>query len=81
MLGKKRRATAPTTAPKNKQLNESYQKPVSASTKFRELAANLLFGLQAETLTAWQCRHGWKLFEVVLRQYYGSKTSGGLDNG
>ena len=82
MLSQRNRAAAPTTAPNNNQLHESYSVSVNTSTKkIRELIANLLFGLQAETLTAQQCRHGWQLFEAVLRQYYDLNTSGGLDNG
>jgi len=78
MLSQRNRAAAPTTAPNNNQLHESYSVSVNTSTKkFRELIANLLIGLQAETLTVRQCKQGWQLFEVVLRQYYDLKISGG----
>ena len=84
MLSKKEKAatSAKVTASTHNQLYELYLNSTLASTiKFRELAANLLIGLQTQTLTVRQCRHGWQLFEVVLRQYYGVKTSGGFDNG
>ena len=75
---KRNRAAAPTTAPNNNQLHESYSVSVNTSTKkIRELAANLLIGLQTQALTVRQCRRGWQLFEVVLRQYYDLKISGG----
>ena len=79
MLSKRNRAAAPTTAQKNIQHNESYSVSVSTSTtKFSELAANLLFGLQSHALTVRQRKHGWQLFEVVLRQYYDLKLCGGI---
>ncbi len=81
MLSKKRRAVSDKTTPTHNQLYELYLNPTLASTtKFRELAANLLIGLQTQTLTVRQCRHGWQFFEVLLRQYYEVKTSGGFEN-
>lgn len=41
--------------------------------ELRELIANLLIGLQSQTLTAQQRRQRWKCFEVLLRQYYDLK--------
>ena len=76
MLSGKIRAASDKTTPKSNQLHESYSVSVNTSTKFRELAANLLFGLQAETLTVRQCKHGWLLFEAVLRQDCDLKISG-----
>ncbi len=70
MLSQRNRAAAPTTAPNNNQLYESYSVSVNTSTKkIRVLIAILLIGLQAETLTVRQCKHGWQLFEVPLVQY------------
>jgi hypothetical protein len=80
MLSEKRRGVTrrKATAPKNNQLHESYSVSVNTSTKkSRELIATLLIGLQSQTLTVRQCRHGWQLFEAVLRQYYDLKISGG----
>ena len=80
MLSEKRRGVSDKTTPTHNQRNELYLNPTLASTTFRELAANLLIGLQTQTLTVRQCRHGWQLFEVLLRQYYEVKTSGGFEN-
>ena len=76
-----KKAAGLTAARTTEQQHESYRKPASASTKFRELAANLLIGLQTQTLTVRQYRNGWQLFETVLRQFYDLKTYGGLNNG
>ncbi len=69
---------AAATAPKNNQRPEAYSTSMSTSTqKFRELVANLLINLQAQSLTVRQCRHGWQFFEVVFRQYVDLRISGG----
>ncbi|MHC4637381.1 MAG: hypothetical protein ACYTBP_12415 [Planctomycetota bacterium] len=70
VTSQRNRAAAPTTAHKNIQQHESYFVFMNTSTKnFRELIANLLIGLQTQTLTVQQYRHSWQLFEAILRQY------------
>ncbi len=79
MLSEKHKAVATliTTASTNNRHNESYRQGQNTSTKnLRELIANFLIGLQAQSFTVRQCRCGWQLFEVILRQYYDLKIPG-----
>ena len=79
-IPEKERAAARTTAPIIEQHNGSYRKPAPLSkTNLKENLGLLLYHLQSP-LTKKQRRMSWQLFEVVLRQYYDVKTSGGLDN-
>ena len=77
MRTKQKRVAALTATQNNNLQKQTYKRSAYVSTKkFLELTANLLIGLQAETLTAQQSKHGWQLFEVVLRHYIDLKIPG-----
>ena len=82
MLDEKQRAAVQPATPRcgnDFKFNNTMRPTARSSENLQEQLGLLLYHLQ-NPLTQRQCRMGWQLFEVVVRQYYDVKTSGGFEN-
>jgi len=76
MVAKRRKAAAPTTAPKNNQPNKDYSiSNEQSSEKLKEQLGEVLFYLQTP-LGRKQRTVYWNIFENMLREYSGLRNYG-----